>query len=134
MSSQIGSLNRSFSYPSNLQCHSQIIPLFDFNPYPEPLNANISPSMDSDDASTNAVFHTIWQFYNSGIETPDEFADSEPSPSTFSQPPLNRSIPKFSLNLPQSLLPTLMQPQFTTQRLATQLTTLAPFKQNSKTN
>ena len=43
--------------------------------------------MDSDDTSTNTVYHTISQFNNSDIETPDEFADSEPSPSTFSQPP-----------------------------------------------
>ena len=43
--------------------------------------------MDSDDTSTNTVFHTISQFNNSDNETTDEFAVSEPSPSTFSQPP-----------------------------------------------
>ena len=43
--------------------------------------------MDSDNTSTNTVFVTISQFNNSDIETLDEFADSEPSPSTFSQPP-----------------------------------------------
>ena len=43
--------------------------------------------MDSDNTSTNTVFVTISQFNNFDIETPDEFADSEPSPSTFSQPP-----------------------------------------------
>ena len=43
--------------------------------------------MDSYNTSTNTVFHTISQFNNSDIETPDDFADSEPSPSTFSQPP-----------------------------------------------
>ena len=43
--------------------------------------------MVSDDISTNTVFHTIPQFSNSDIETPDEFENSEPSPSTFSQLP-----------------------------------------------
>ena len=42
--------------------------------------------MDSDHTSTNTVYHTISQFNISDIETPDELADSEPSPSTFSHP------------------------------------------------
>ena len=71
--------------------------------------------MDSDDTSTNKVFHTISQFKNSDIETPDEFADSEPSLSTFPNRPLNPSILKSSMNLPHSLPPTLMQPQSTPQ-------------------
>ena len=41
--------------------------------------------MDSDD-STHTVFNTISQFENSDIYTPDGFKNSEPSPSTFSQP------------------------------------------------
>ena len=43
--------------------------------------------MDSDANSDITVFHTISKFNNSDIETPDKFANSEPSPSTFSQPP-----------------------------------------------
>ena len=43
--------------------------------------------MDSDADSDITVFNTISQFNHSDIETPDEFANSEPSPSTFSQPP-----------------------------------------------
>ena len=43
--------------------------------------------MDSDANSDITVFHKISKFNNSDIETPDEFANSEPSPSTFSQPP-----------------------------------------------
>ena len=43
--------------------------------------------MDSDANSDITVFHTISQFDNSDLETPDEFASSEPCPSTFSQPP-----------------------------------------------
>ena len=40
---------------------------------------------------TSLFFRTISQFDYSDLETPDEFANSEPSPSTFSQPPF-RSI------------------------------------------
>ena len=43
--------------------------------------------MDSDTNSTITVYHTISQFENSDQESPDEFDNSEPSPSTFSQPP-----------------------------------------------
>ena len=43
--------------------------------------------MESDVKSNTTVYNTISQFNNSDIETPDEFAKSEPSPSTFSQPP-----------------------------------------------
>ena len=44
--------------------------------------------MVSDD-STRTIFNTISQFKNSDIDTPDEFQNSEPSPSTFSQPPFH---------------------------------------------
>ena len=43
--------------------------------------------MDSDANSDITFFNTISQFNNSDLETPDEFANSEPSPLTFSQPP-----------------------------------------------
>ena len=43
--------------------------------------------MDSDANSDITDFNTISQFNNSDIETRDEFAYSEPSPSPFSQPP-----------------------------------------------
>ena len=43
--------------------------------------------MESDTNSNTTVYNTISQFNNSDIETPDKFANSEPSPSTFSQPP-----------------------------------------------
>ena len=72
--------------------------------------------MDSDVNSEITVFHTICQFENSDLETPDEFADSEHSPSTFSQPsplpflnpPLDPSTPKPEVNPP---LPPLMFPK-----------------------
>ena len=41
--------------------------------------------MDSDD-STKTVINTISNFNNSDRENPDEFLDSEPSPTSFSQP------------------------------------------------
>ena len=42
--------------------------------------------MESDTDSNTTVYITVSQFNNSDIETPDEFANSEPSQSTFSQP------------------------------------------------
>ena len=78
MSRQIGSLHRSNFHPANLQNSIQNIPLFAFPP-PD------SPGMNSDANSDITVFQTISQFNNSDVETPDEFADSEPSPSTHNQ-------------------------------------------------
>ena len=43
--------------------------------------------MESDTNSNTTVYNTISQFNNSDIETPDKFANSEPNPPTFSQPP-----------------------------------------------
>ena len=43
--------------------------------------------MESDTNSNTTVYNNISQFNNSDIETPDEFANSERSPSTFFQPP-----------------------------------------------
>ena len=43
--------------------------------------------MESDTTSNTTVYNTISQFNNSDIETLDEIAISEPSPSIFSQPP-----------------------------------------------
>ena len=94
MSRQLGSLHRSISHPANLPTQIPIIPLFAFPPTDSP-NINIPSSMNSDTNSDISVSHTISQFNNSDKETPDEFADSEPSPSTptqtnssiFSKPP-----------------------------------------------
>ena len=86
MSRQIGSLHGSISHLANLQNPNPIIPLFAFPP-PESPHINTSSGMNSGAKSDINVFHTVSQFNNSDIETPDEFANSEPSPSTFSQPP-----------------------------------------------
>ena len=43
--------------------------------------------MESDTNSNTTVYNTISQLNNPDIETPDKFVNSEPSPSTFSQPP-----------------------------------------------
>ena len=69
----------------NLQNHVPVMPFFAFPP-PETHHANTSSSKDSDTNSNTTVYHTISQFNNSDMETPDKFAYSEPSPSTFSQP------------------------------------------------
>ena len=110
MSRQIGSLHRSKSHPANLHTQIPIIPLFAFPPPDSPV-INIPSSMNSDTYSDISVFHTISQFNNSDVETPDEFADSEPSPSThtqtissaFSKPPfrpIQTSHPLPSLSTP----------------------------------
>ena len=94
MSRQIGSLHRSNSHSANLQTQIPIIPLFAFPPPDSPV-INTPSGMNSDTNSDISVFDTISQFNNSDVENPDEFADSEPSPSThiqanssaFSKPP-----------------------------------------------
>ena len=94
MSRQVGSLHRSNSHPANLQNLLPIIPLFAFPPS-DSQQANTSSDMNSDTNSDITIYTTILHFNNSDIETLDEFADSEPSPSThtpisstiFSKPP-----------------------------------------------
>ena len=84
MSRRIGSLHRSISHPANLQNNLSIISLFAFPP-PQSPHPNFSLSMESDTNFNTTAYNTISQFNNS--ETPDKFANSEPSPSTFYQPP-----------------------------------------------
>ena len=86
MSRQVGSLHGSISHPANLQNNLPIIPLFAFPP-PQSPHHNTSSSIESDTNSNTTVYSTISQFNNSDIETLDEIANSEPSPSAFSQPP-----------------------------------------------
>ena len=84
MSRQIGSLHRSNSHPANLQNPIHIIPLFAFPP-PDSPQTNTSSGMNSDTNSDITVFQTISQCNHSDVETPDEFADFEPSSSTHTQ-------------------------------------------------
>ena len=56
-------------------------------PQPQSHHDNTSSGMDSDTNSNTTAYNTISQFNNSDLETPDKFDNSEPSPSTFSQPP-----------------------------------------------
>ena len=108
MSRQLGALHRSNSHPANLQTQIPIIPLFAFPPPDFPI-INISSSTNSDPNSDISVLYSISQLNNPNIETPDEFADSEPSPSNnaqtnssiFSKPPFqpipsNNSLPSVS--------------------------------------
>ena len=55
--------------------------------------------MESDTNSNTTVYNTISQFNNSDIETPDKFANSERSPSTFSQPPFQPLHSKVKIEL-----------------------------------
>ena len=127
MSRQVGSLQRSNSYPAKLQNLLHLIPLFAFPP-PDSPQANTSSGMSSDTNSDITIFTTISQFNNSDIEIPDEFADSEPSPSThtptnsktFSKPPF-RPIKSHS--------------QHTSPYTSSQVTsTHSPFKNENSTN
>ena len=84
MSRHLGSLHRLNSHPANLQTPIPIIPLFAFPP-PDFQIISIPSSTNSDTNSDISVLYSISQFNNSNVETPDEFADSEPSPSNYTQ-------------------------------------------------
>ena len=53
--------------------------------------------MESDTNSNTTVYNTISQFNNSDIETPDKFANSEPSSPSFSQPPFQPIHSQFKI-------------------------------------
>ena len=108
MSRQLGSLHRSNSHPTNLTSSIPIIPLFAFPP-PDFPSSNVTSGMNSDTNSQISVSYSISQLNNPNIETPDEFADSEPSPSNnfhnpsqFSQPPFQPILS----NNPDPITPT----------------------------
>ena len=116
MSRQIGSLHRSISHPANLRNPIPIIPLFAFPP-PESPHVNTSSGMDSDTNSEITVFNTISQFINSDIETPDEFANSEPiqpihsqstNDSSFTMSHISQATPTYS-PLPMTIPTTIPQ-------------------------
>ena len=96
MSRQFGSLHRSNSHPTNLNTPITIIPLFAFPPPNFPTN-NITSGMNSDTNSHISVLYSISQLNNPNIETPDEFADSEPSPSKPTQT-IFKPTPQFFQN------------------------------------
>ena len=92
-----------------------MIPIFAFPPPNFPL-INIPSSKNSDTNSDISGFHTVSQFNNSNVETPDEFADSEPSPSTHTQ--TNSSVfsqPPFRPIQPNHPLPSPSTPTYTSQ-------------------
>ena len=125
MSRQVGSLHRSNSHPANLQNPLPIIPLFAFPP-PDSPQANTSSGMNSD--TNSAISTTILKFNNSDIETPDEFADSEPSPSTHT-PTSSATFPKPSFQPKQS------HSQHTSPYTPSQVTpTYSPFNNERSTN
>ena len=108
MSRQLGSLHRSNSHPTNLTSTIPIIPLFAFPP-PDFPSSNVTSGMNSDTNSHISVLYSISQLNNPNIETPDEFADSEPSPSNNFHNPSNFSQPPFQpilSNNPDPITPT----------------------------
>ena len=130
MSRQLGSLHRSNSHPNNLNTPITIIPLFAFPP-PDFPTSNITSSMNSDTNSDILVLYSISQLHNPNIETPDEFADSEPSPSNNFQ--TNSSVfskPPFQPIPPNNPLPPVSTPSY-----ASQLTpTYSPFHSDRSSN
>ena len=108
MSRQLGSLHRSNSHPTNLTSSIPIIPLFAFPP-PDFPSSNVTSGMNSDTNSHISVLYSISQLNNPNIDTPDEFADSEPSPSNNFHNPSNFSQPPFQpilSNNPDPITPT----------------------------
>ena len=115
MSRKLGSLHRSNSLPTNLNTPITIIPLFAFPP-PDFPTSNITSSMNSDTNSDISVLYSISQLNNPNIETPDEFADSEPSPSNNFQ--TNSSVfskPPFQPIPPNNPLPPISTPSYASQ-------------------
>ena len=115
MSRQLGSLHRSNSHPTNLNTPITIIPLFAFPP-PDFPTSNITSGMNSETNSNISVLYSISQLNNPNIETPDEFADSEPSPSNNFQ--TNSSVfskPPFQPIPPNSPLPSISTPSYASQ-------------------
>ena len=117
MSRQLGSLHRSNSHPTNLNTPITIIPLFAFPP-PDFPTSNITSSMNSETNSDISVLYSISQLNNPNIETPDEFADSEPTPSNNFQ--TNSSV--FSKPLFQPIPPNIPLPSISTPSYASQVT------------
>ena len=108
MSRQLGSLHRSNSHPTNLTSSIPIIPLFAFPP-PDFPSSNVTSGMNSDTNSHISVLYSISQLNNPNIDIPDEFADSEPSPSNNFHNPSNFSQPPFQpilSNNPDPITPT----------------------------
>ena len=115
MSRQLGSLHRSNSHPTNLNTPITIIPLFAFPP-PDFPSGNITSGMKSDTNSNISVLYSISQLNNPNIETPDEFADSEPSPSNnFQINSSNFSTPPFQPIPPNNPLPSISTPSYASQ-------------------
>ena len=85
-------------------------------PPPDFAIINIPSSTSSDTNSDISVFHSISQFNNSDLETPDNFANSEPSPSTYSQTnPSHFSQPPFQPINASQPLPSLSTPSHASQ-------------------
>ena len=115
MSRQLGSLHRSNSHPTNLNTPITIIPLFAFPPPDFPTNI-VTSGMNSDTNSHISVLYSISQLNNPDIETPDDFADSEPSPSTnFQTNPSVFSKPPFQPIPPNNPLPSISTPSYASQ-------------------
>ena len=117
-------------HPTNLNTPITIIPLFAFPP-PNFPTINITSSMNSDTNSDISVLYSISQLDNPNIETPDEFADSKPSPSNNFQ--TNSSV--FSKHPFQPIPPNNPLPSVSTPSYASQVTpTYSPIHSDRSSN
>ena len=117
--------------PSNQPPHSNPNnPTFCF-PTTRFSNYYIYSSMNSDTNSDISFLYSISQLNNSNLETPDEFADSEPSPSNNFQ--TNSSV--FSKSPFQPIPPNNPLPSVSTPSYASQVTpTYSPFHSDRSSN
>ena len=87
------------------------------NPIPPLFRLKIIIFLAHDEPTTNiSVLYSISQLNNPNIETPDEFADSEPSPSNNFQ--TNSSVfskPPFQPIPPNNQLPSISTPSYASQ-------------------
>ena len=110
--------------------HRKVFRLFAFPP-PDPPQINTSSGMNSDTISDISVFHTVSQFNNSVVETPDEIADSETSSSINTQ--TKSSI--FSKSPFQPIQPHNQFPSPSTPSHISQITpTYSPFNSERSSN
>ena len=101
--------------PSQPKKSNRNYSLFPFPPPDFPV-INIPSSTNSDTNSDISVFHTISQFNNSDVETPDEFVNSKPLPSTHTQTkPSVFSRPPFQPIQTSHPLPSFSTPSYASQ-------------------
>ena len=97
MSRQVGALQRSISYPANLQSNLPIIPLFALLP-PQSPHDNTLFSRESDTNSNTTVYNTTSEFVTPILKPPTNLPTPNPAHLPFPNLPFSLLIPKSKLN------------------------------------